>query len=276
MTTERFAMVAERWKRPLEQWRAPAFRIIGNIHYVGNRDVSCHLLTSDDGHVLIDTAFAKTVPLLLASIRSLGFRPEDIRLILHTHGHVDHTGGTARMVEVSGAETALHRGDVETVEEGTAMTGASYVYGTLAFDTFQVDRSLMGGEVFEVGDSVIRVHHTPGHTPGAVTFEIEVPYRDRTVTAALLGGPGQWTFEPENRSQGYAGDMADYRCTLTFVKSMNVDVPLGGHPEHAQVFTKWAASWKAPEPELPFLDPQGWQAEIRKREESFRKLQASR
>lgn len=272
MTTEQFAMVARRWKRPLEQWRAPAFRIIGNIFYVGNRDVSCHLVSSDSGHVLIDTAFAKTVPLLLESIQSLGFRPEDIRQILHTHGHVDHAGGTARMVEVSGAETALHRKDVETVEQGTPMTGAYYVYGTSEFDTFRVDRPLDGGEVFEVGDTVIRVYHTPGHTPGAVTFEIEVPYKDRTVTAALFGGPGQWTFEPENRSQGYQGDIADYERTLAFLKKMKVDVPLGGHPEHAQVFAKWAASWKAPAPELPFLDAQGWQAEIRRRQEAVERF----
>jgi metallo-beta-lactamase class B len=263
--------IIRRWARPLEQLRAPAFRIIGNIYYVGNREVSCYLMTSNDGHILIDTAFANTVPLLLDSIQLLGFNPKDIWLILHTHGHVDHTGGTRRTVETTGAETALHRGDVETVEQGTPLTGAYYVYGIEGYETFSVDRPLEGGEVFEVGGTAIRVHHTPGHTPGVVTYEMKVPYKGDTMTAALFGGAGQWTFEPANRSQGYPGDIGDYGRTLEFLKTLEVDVPLGSHPDHTRLFEKWIASWKTPRPEDPFLDPTGWRAEIEKREQSFRK-----
>ncbi len=270
------SVITRRWARPLEQLKAPAFRIIGNIYYVGNREVSCHLVTSGDGHILIDTAFANTVPLLLDSIQSLGFNPDDIRLILHTHGHVDHTGGTRRMVAATGAETALHRGDVETVEQGTSLTGAHYVYGIKEYETFLVDRPLEGGEVFEVGGTSIRVHHTPGHTPGVVTYEMKVPHKGDRVTAALFGGAGQWTFEPANRSQGYSGDIADYSKTLDFLKTLEVDVPLGSHPDHSRIFEKWIASWKTAQPEDPFLDPAGWKAEIEKRERSFRKYTEQR
>jgi metallo-beta-lactamase class B len=264
--------VIRRWARPLEQLRAPAFQIIGNIYYVGNREVSCYLVTSDDGHLLIDTAFANTVPLLLESIQSLGFNATDIWLILHTHGHVDHTGGTRRMVEATGAETALHHGDVEMVEQGTARTGAYYVYGIDSYETFYVDRPLAGGEVFEVGRTSIQVHHTPGHTQGVVTYEMKVPHAGGTVTAALFGGAGQWTFEPADRSQGYPGDIKDYGETLDFLKTLKVDVPLGSHPDHARILEKWIASWKMPQPEDAFLDPECWKAEIEKREQSFRKL----
>jgi len=269
MSRQQRANVNRTWSRP-EQLRAPAFRIIGNIYYVGNQGVSCHLVTSDEGHLLIDTAFATTVPLLLESIQAMGFDPGDIRLILHTHGHVDHVGGTRRMVEATGAKTALHRLDIERVEKGTPLTCAYYVYGIEDFETFSVDLPLEGGEVFEVGGTTIHVHHTPGHTPGVCTFELKVPCQGHSVTAGLFGGPGQWTFEKAHRSQGYPGDIAAYGRTLEYLKTLWVDVPLGSHPDHNRTFQKWEALKSGPEVN-PFVDPLGWKASIEARERLFQR-----
>ena len=99
---------AHPWKYHVEP-----FRIIGNLYYVGNSDVSSHLIDTTQGLVLLDTGFPQTVYLLLESVRRLGFNPDDIRYILHCHGHYDHFGGTRAIVELTGAKTALGADDIE-------------------------------------------------------------------------------------------------------------------------------------------------------------------
>ncbi len=244
------------WRDP-ERLRAPAFNIIGNLYYVGNRDVSSHLLASDQGHILIDTGFSSTVPLLLDSIRYLGFEEQDIELIVNTHAHEDHAGGNRRMLEATGARSAIGRRDVKTVEAGTELTCGHYMYGVEHFDTYHVDIPLEGGEEFQFGDSVLRVHSTPGHTPGTCSYEIPVNYRGRELTAFLFGGPGQWTFQREHRCQGYEGDMEDYARSLDYLSGIEVDVPLGAHPGQNRALDKHR-KMKSCSGENPFIDPGHW------------------
>ena len=71
------------------------FRVIGNIHYVGASDVSSFLITTCDGHILIDSGFETTVPMIRESVRKLGYRFEDIKILLNSHAHLDHAGGHA-------------------------------------------------------------------------------------------------------------------------------------------------------------------------------------
>src|SRR5689334_18153046 len=80
------------WNQPV----AP-FRVVGNVYYVGASDVTSYLVTGPAGHVLIDGGFAETAPQILANIRRLGFRPEDVKVILEGHAHVDHVGGLAAL-----------------------------------------------------------------------------------------------------------------------------------------------------------------------------------
>ena len=98
------------------KYHVKPFRIIGNLYYVGNGDVSSHLIDTDRGLILLDTAFPQTVYLLLESVRRLGFNPDDIRYILHCHGHYDHFGGTRALVELTGAKAALGADDIEILE----------------------------------------------------------------------------------------------------------------------------------------------------------------
>ena len=119
---EEHEMPADICMHPWKYYVEP-FRIAGNLYYVGNSDVSSHLIDTGQGLILLDTAFPQTVYLLLESIRRLGFNPDDIRLILHCHGHYDHFGGTRVLVELSrsrfqaGAKTALGEADIEILKE---------------------------------------------------------------------------------------------------------------------------------------------------------------
>jgi len=176
------------WKEP---WtlRVDPIAITDRLFYVGNQDVSCHLVKTPAGAILIDTAYAQTAYLLTESIRRVGVDPDDIRIILHTHGHVDHCGATRRMKELSGADVCLGEADVPTVQEGLPLTCAGYWYGMTDFETFTVDRPLRHGDTVELGGLAIRCHHTPGHTAGVMTFTFDLPvveFGDLEVLTELL------------------------------------------------------------------------------------------
>lgn len=258
----------------LEPWnlQAPAFAITDSLYYVGNRDVSCHLLKTDGGIVLIDTAFAETTYLLTESIRSVGVDPGEITLILHAHGHVDHCGATRRLKGLSGAVAAMGEQDVETVERGTKFTCAEYIYGIDIFETFKVERSLKHGDSIDMGDTVIQCHHTPGHAPGVMTYTFEVEADDKRLTAGLFGGPGLWTLQDQHREEnGYPNNRQDFAESLKYLKALDVDIWLGAHPAQNNTFGKYERLRKGEKPN-PFIDPDGWKRFINNLESDLQKL----
>lgn len=258
----------------LEPWdlQAPAFAIADSLYYVGNRNVSCHLLKTGSGAVLIDTAFAETTYLLTESIRSVGVDPAEITLILHAHGHVDHSGATRRIQGLSGATTAVGEQDVETVERGTQFTCAEYIYGIDYFETFKVDRPLKHKDSIDLGDTVIWCHHTPGHAPGVMTYTFEVEADGKRLVAGLFGGPGLWTLQDQHRrEQGYSGNRQDFAKSLEYLKTLDVDIWLGAHPGQNDTFGKFERLQKGEKPN-PFIDPDGWKRFIVSLESDFQKL----
>jgi len=259
------------WRKP---WtvQAPAFAITDRLYYVGNTNVSCHLLQTARGWVLIDTAFAQTTYLLTESLRAVGCNPSELALIIHTHGHVDHCGATRRMKELSAATVAMGEGDVVTVEQATAMTCAEYLYGINDFEPFEVDRPLAHGDVIDMGDVTIECHHTPGHTPGVMTYTFTIPCAGQPASVGLFGGPGLWTLQDQHRdSQGYPGNREDFAASLHALRALEVDLWLGAHPNQNATFEKHArlAAGEAPS---PFLDPQGWRQFIDGIDASFQTM----
>ena len=261
------------WREP---WtlKAPAFAIIEPLFYVGNTNVSCHLLRSACGWVLIDTAFAQTTYLLTESIRSIGVDPAEIAMIIHSHGHVDHCGATRRLKELSGAEIALGEQDVATVEKGTPLTCAEYIYGFPEFETFSVDRPLKHGDRIDLGDVAIQCHHTPGHTPGVITYTLDTEVDGEQVTIGMFGGPGLWSLQEEHRhDQGYLGNRGDFARSLDYLRSLPVDLWLGAHPGQNDTFGKYERL-KGGEKPNPFIDPEGWQQFIARIKHDFEAMLA--
>ena len=259
------------WREP---WKlhTPAFAITESLCFVGNRSVSCHLIKTAHGAVLIDTAYAETAYLLTDAIRSLGIAPDEITLILHTHGHVDHCGATRRMRELTGATVAMGEQDIETVGRGTALTCAEYLYGITDFETFAVDRALRHGDTIDAGGTLIHCHHTPGHTAGTITYTFDVLVGGERLTAGLFGGPGLWTMREEHRAaQGYPGNREDFARSLAYLKTLDVDVWLGAHPGQNDTFGKYQRLSAGERPN-PFIDPLGWKRFIERIDAEFQKL----
>jgi len=158
-----------------EAWNAPQqpFRVFGNTWYVGTGGLSAVLVTSPQGHVLLDGGLSQSAPRIDASIRALGFRTEDVRLIVNSHAHYDHAGGIAALQRRSGAKVAASASGARALETGEPTPDdPQYALGREAngYPPVTGVRVVADGETLRVGDVAITAHYTPGHTPGATTW----------------------------------------------------------------------------------------------------------
>lgn len=242
---------------PWEFW-VPPFRICGNLYYVGNSNVSAHLVDTGDGLILIDTTFPQSAYLLLESIRRLGFNPGNIRYILHCHGHYDHFGSTRALVELTGARAALGEQDIEIITHKPELSWAPE-YGVPCFETFVVDMPLADGQKVTMGSTEVECVHIPGHTPGCMAFFFQVQDGKRRYTAGLYGGPGLNTLSTAYLHK-YDLPIArrdDYLRSVRKMQPRHVDILLGAHPNQNDTLGKRERISGA---DNPFYDPAGWQA----------------
>lgn len=202
---------------PPEAQQQAGFRIFDNVYYVGLKRVSSYLITTSEGLVLIDAAFAQTTDFVLDNVRSMGFDPGDIKYILITHSHADHYGGAARIQALTGARVGMSLEDWEVVER--SQSGAQTPpRGPI----LQRDLILKDGDTLKIGETVLKFYVTPGHTPGATSIEFQ----------ANSGGKSYRGLSP-----GGLGVQFGREWTATFIKSIERlkqlgpwDVLLGNHP----------------------------------------------
>lgn len=152
----------------VKSWYEPTdpFHIVGPIYYVGTRGLSVFLITTSAGNILLGGAMPGTAPLIEASIRKLGFKPEDIRILLLNHAHIDHAGTLADFKALTGAQLEVMQDDAELLKSGGK---TDYLYAKNAkfhFPPVTTDRVLKDGETVSLGDVRLTAHRTPGHTRG--------------------------------------------------------------------------------------------------------------
>ena len=153
------------WDKP-----GPPFRIHGNSYYVGTCGIAAILITGSQGHVLIDTGTEAGARIVAANISSLGFRPEDVKLLLHSHEHYDHVGGMAIMQGITGARLLASFPAAPVLSSGEAGAGDPQAGLHAPMAPARVDGSVRDGEPVRLGDVVLTPVATPGHTPGALTW----------------------------------------------------------------------------------------------------------
>ena len=149
------------------------FRIFGNTYYVGPEGLSALLVTSDNGHILLDGGLPQSAAVIDRNIRTLGFRTQDIRLIVASHAHYDHVGGIAALQRASGAAVAMSAAGVRALAAGgPPIDDPQYGIGVRenAFPAVTNARAVADGETLRVGSLAITAHLTPGHTPGGTTW----------------------------------------------------------------------------------------------------------
>lgn len=209
------------------EWNVPfqPFTAIGNIHYVGTKGVSAWLITSPQGHVLIDGILPQSVPQIAANISTLGFDIRDVRYLLNSHAHFDHAGGLAGLQRLSGADMVASAKDKPYLEAGDIGMPPS---GGMKFPPVRVDRVVGEGDTVRVGDVVLTAHLTPGHSPGCTTWSTHVTGKDglrRSVLIHCSATVAGQSLVPES----WPGMVNDFRTTFAKFKTMQADVLLGNH-----------------------------------------------
>ncbi len=243
-------------------------RVIGNVYYVGSRGLSSYLITSPQGHVLINSSFADSVPLIRTAIEKLGFKFQDVKILLISHAHSDHCGGSALVKKLTGARYMVMDADVPVIEDGGK---TDFRYGgdpqTLYTPT-KVDRVLHDGDEVKLGDNVLTAHVTPGHTKGCTTWTMKASAAGKTYDVVIVGSPN---VNPGYKLVGntlYPQIAEDYARTFRVLKALHCDVFLGAHGSYYNMEAKFARLQK--DGPNPFIDPDGYRAYITERESAFR------
>lgn len=217
--------------------RIEPFRIIGNVYFCGTFQASCHLIDTGEGLILIDPGYENTLYLVIDSIHKLGFRPEQIKYIINTHWHWDHTEATAALAELSGAKTLLGWRDEENAKR-----------------YFTPDILLKDGDTLTLGNTTVSFLETPGHTEGTVSFFFHTEQDGRTYRVGMFGGAGANTLV--KGPLYYEGNRMEYRNSVRRLQKEQVDVFIGNHTWNNDTFAK--AKHLRETGENTFIDPQLW------------------
>lgn len=235
--------------------------IIGNIYYVGTNGVSSFLVSTPAGHILIDSGFNQTVPLIRDGVTKLGFRFEDIRILLSSHAHFDHVAGHALIQEQTGAQIMASALDGEVIARGDEALWEGW-------RASRVDRIIAHGDRVELGRVELTAHLTPGHTKGCTTWTMNTVADGRTYRVVFLGGAG---INPGARLLGeptYPTMAKDYERTFQVLKGLNPEVFLAQHPDIFWLSEK-VRKRQAGSTTNPFIDPAGYRRRILESEEAF-------
>lgn len=237
------------------------FRVIGNVYYVGVSGVSSFLITTPQGLILLDGGLPETAPLIEKNIAALGFKLSDVKYLLNSHAHFDHSGGLAELKRLSGAQLVASRRDSKALTEGKDNS----------YPPVKVDRSIDDQATVQLGGVTLTAHLTPGHTRGCTTWTTPVPENGKTYNVMFFCS----TTVAANRlvnNTGYPQIVSDYRQSFAKLKKLRCDVFLAPHAG----FFKLAEKQKkisAGGPN-PFIDPAEFAAFIRQSERDFeRELQ---
>ena len=248
---------------------AEPVRIAGPIYFVGTEGLGVFLITTPEGHILINTGMPSSGPMIAASIQKLGFKPDDVRLLLVGHAHVDHAGGHAYMQQFTGAKVAVIAEEKELLESGGKADFLYGVYPEFWFDPVRVDQVFHDGDTLRVGDVAIIARLTSGHTRGSTSFVTRIVDNGTRYTVVFPTSTG---INPGTRfidQPSYPGIAEDYSSNAPCSRRAHPDIWLFPHNEaygfaakRARVATEGVRAW---------VDPTGyrkWLAAQRSRFES--------
>jgi metallo-beta-lactamase class B len=225
------------WNQP----QAPV-RIHGNTYYVGTHGLAAVLITSPERHVLIDGALPNSAPLILENIRALGFDPRDIRLILNSHAHFDHSGGIAALQRASGARVAASGPSAPVLERGNSGDDDPQYGVLLDFPAVANVQRFADGETLRVGPIAVTAHLTAGHTPGGTTWTwrscddagcVDLVYADSQTPISADG------FRYSD-SPAYPTAVADFERGYRTLEALPCDILLTPHPAASQLWERLA------------------------------------
>jgi metallo-beta-lactamase class B len=253
-----------------DQWRQPfpAFKLIGNVYWVGTYDLSTYLITTDAGHILVNTGFEDTVPLIVAGVEQLGFEIADVKILLATHAHGDHVAGLAELKRLTGAQMMMSEADSVLLEDGGI---SDFRFGdgrTPSFDAVKVDRRLKDQDTVTLGGVTLTAHHHPGHTKGATSYTFTVREGGRDYRVGIVNMAGINAGVTVSGMPKYPTIADDYARTFAAQKALPIDVFLSSHAAQFRLHEKYKPG-DAYDPNR-FVDPEGYRAAVERLEGLYR------
>src|SRR5262245_27875643 len=253
------------WHEPF-----PAHKVVGNVYYVGSKDLATYLITTPEGHVLINSGFDRTVPLIQRSVESLGFKMTDVKVLLASHAHSDHVAGHARLQKLTGAKVYVMRGDDQVIASGGK---GQYLYTTHRWDPCKVDRVLKDRDEVKIGGVTLVARLTPGHTRGCTTWTWKGEDGGKKYDVVVIGSPN---VNPGYRlvtNEDYPEIADDFARTFEVLRGLPCDVFLGAHGGYYGMVERHALLGKGKG--NPFVNPEGYKQYVALKERAFRKTLAA-
>jgi metallo-beta-lactamase class B len=256
------------WDEPF-----PPHRIADNLYYVGTRGLSSYLITTPQGHILINSSFERSVPLIRAAVEKLGFKFTDVKILLESHAHGDHMQGNFLVKELTGAKIWVMKQDVDFVESGGA---GQYVYFGRGpsrqkkgggWKAVKVDHVIKDGEKIRFGNATITALLTPGHTLGCTTYVMDVTDNGKKYNVVIIGSPNVNPGYKLVNNSDYPGMSQDFARTFKVLKSLKPDIYLGAHGNYYRMEDKYAKL--KPGAANPFVDPEGYKAYVAEKEQAY-------
>jgi len=234
-------------------WSAPhaPFQITDHIYSVGTEGIGVYLITTPEGHILIDASTQKGADVVEANIKSLGFKLSDIKYLLENHAHDDHVGGLAQLKKSTGATLLASKADRYALENG--VHHGDNENGPTKFPAIKVDKIITDGEQIRLGGMSLQTVFTPGHTSGCTSWLTRDTSKGKDYSVFFLGSLSV----AGNRLANNKVDpqiVADYRKSFARTKAIQADILLIGHPSFIQLDEKHLALQNGKQD--AFVDPQ--------------------
>jgi metallo-beta-lactamase class B len=240
------------WNTPF-----PPHKVVGNVYFIGSKELASFLITTPQGHILINSDFESTVPLLRSNVEKLGFKFSDIKIVLGSHAHGDHMEADALVKEFTGAQVMAMQQDVAALK---AMRPGGKEH--------PIDRVLKDGEKVTLGGMTLTANLTAGHTEGCTSWTFPVTDGGKQYDVLVVCSVGvNANYVLTGGKPNYPGIADDYRKSFAKVRSLKVDVFLGAHPNFYDMEAKYAKV--AAGGANPFIDPEGVKKYVDQKEREF-------
>jgi metallo-beta-lactamase class B len=239
-----FAQTRLEWNRPQKP-----FHVIGNIYYVGAAGVSAFLITTPHGHIVTDGALPESAAMIEANIKALGFKLSDVKILLNSHAHFDHSGSLARLKKDTGAKLHASAADTPILESGHITFGPAANADSVPV---KVDHVVADGGTVSLGGVTLTAHVTSGHTPGCTTWTMNL--RDGNAARKVMFFCSiSVAGNPLVGNKQFPGIVQAYRASFARLKTMQADIFLAPHGAQFGMAEKLAKM--KPGAPNPFIDP---------------------
>ena len=251
-------------------WNQPVtpFRLIDRIYYVGATDISSYLIATDDGLIVIDGGFVETAPQILRNIRALGFKPEDVKILLISHPHYDHVGGIAELKRVTGARLLVSAADAPMLARG-GLDDFGFA-NRFPFPAVRPDSTFADGAIISLGGIALTANITAGHTRGCTSWTTTARDNGQEQNVLFLCSTSVPGYQLIGNPK-YPNIVQDYESSFARLRTLRCDVLLGAHGNFFGLTEKRGALQSGAK-QNPFIDPAGCRRDIADSERAFRRI----